>query len=80
MARHLKEKDLLKHSLPSLIVIGPFMVNVETVRKSLSNKRQALANAVIERLAFKLRKQMEEASFPILHDIQYMSTVLGLKL
>lgn len=60
---HLKEKEILEQSLPSLIVIGPFMVNVEAVRKSLSNKRRALANAVIERLALKLRKQTEEASF-----------------
>lgn len=61
--RHLKEKEILEQSLPSLIVIGPFTVNVEAVRKSLSNKRRALANAVIERLALKLRKQTEEASF-----------------
>lgn len=60
--RHLSEKRILERSLPSSIVIGPFMVNVESVRQSLSKKRQDLARVVLERLALKLRKQMEEAS------------------
>ncbi|KAL6464354.1 hypothetical protein MHYP_G00266710 [Metynnis hypsauchen] len=59
--RHLKEKEVLDQSLPSSIVIGPFMVSVEAVRQSLSKKRRALANAVLDRLALKLRKQVEEA-------------------
>ncbi|KAI5607101.1 dynein heavy chain 1, axonemal, partial [Silurus asotus] len=36
--RHLKEKEILERSLPSTIVIGPFMVYVQGVRKSLSKK------------------------------------------
>ncbi|XP_062843095.1 dynein axonemal heavy chain 1 [Trichomycterus rosablanca] len=60
--RHLKEKHILEQSLPSSIVIGPFMVNVETVRQSLLKKRRDLAKTVLDRLALKLRKQMEEAS------------------
>lgn len=75
--RHLKEKVLLEQSLPSIIVIGPFMVNVEFVRKSLSKKRRALANAVIDRLALKLHKQMEEASFTILQHTVYSQFYLG---
>lgn len=67
--RHLKEKEILEQSLPSHIVIGPFVVNVDAVKKSLANKRRALANAVIERLALRLRKQMEEAGFIVLHNI-----------
>ncbi|KAL7843672.1 hypothetical protein AOLI_G00251840 [Acnodon oligacanthus] len=59
--RHLKEKEILDQSLPSSIIIGPFMVSVEAVRQSLSKKRRALANAVLDRLALKLRKQVEEA-------------------
>lgn len=66
VVRHLKEKEILQQSLPSVIVIGPFVVNVGAVRKSLSEKRSALANAVIDRLAVKLRKQMDEASFTVL--------------
>ncbi|MCJ8744212.1 hypothetical protein PDJAM_G00116030 [Pangasius djambal] len=74
--RHLKEKEILEQSLPSVIVIGPFMVNVEAMRKSLSKKRCALANAVIERLALKLRKQMEEASFTACEECKLISRKL----
>ncbi|KAM6980842.1 dynein axonemal heavy chain 1 [Aplochiton taeniatus] len=58
---HLKQKEILDHSLPPSIIIGPFTVSVESVRQNLSKKRKALANAVLDRLAVKLRKQVEEA-------------------
>ncbi|KAF7658906.1 hypothetical protein LDENG_00006200 [Lucifuga dentata] len=58
---HLKEKETLEKSLPSSIVIGPFTVRVEPVRHVLCKKRQALANAVLDRLARKLRKQIDDA-------------------
>ncbi|XP_013988847.1 dynein axonemal heavy chain 1 isoform X2 [Salmo salar] len=61
VVQHLKEKERLDHSFPSSIVIGPFTVSVESVRQSLSKKRRALANAVLDRLALKLRKQVEDA-------------------
>ncbi|XP_040889376.1 dynein heavy chain 1, axonemal [Toxotes jaculatrix] len=59
--QHLKEKEKIEHSLPSSIVIGPFFVRVEAVRQALSNKRKALAKAVLDRLALKLRKQADDA-------------------
>ncbi|XP_030634236.1 dynein heavy chain 1, axonemal [Chanos chanos] len=58
---HLKEKECLDQSLPASIIIGPFLVIVETVRKSLSKKRRGLADAVLDRLALRLRKQVEDA-------------------
>ena len=58
--KHLAEKEILENSLPSMIVIGPFQINTETVRQKLAAKRKALANQVIELLAKKLRKQNEE--------------------
>ncbi|XP_063071051.1 dynein axonemal heavy chain 1 [Engraulis encrasicolus] len=58
---HLKEKEVLDQTLPASIVIGPFLVSVEMVRQTLSKKRRALANAVIEKLATKLGKQVEDA-------------------
>ncbi|XP_042561677.1 dynein axonemal heavy chain 1-like [Clupea harengus] len=58
---HLKEKEVLDHSLPSSIIIGPFLVSVENVRQTLSKKRRALANAVLDRLALKLGKHVEDA-------------------
>ncbi|XP_041945152.1 dynein heavy chain 1, axonemal isoform X2 [Alosa sapidissima] len=58
---HLKEKEVLDQSLPASIIIGPFLVSVEMVRQNLSKKRRALANAVLDRLALKLGKQLEDA-------------------
>ncbi|KAM9362199.1 LOW QUALITY PROTEIN: dynein axonemal heavy chain 1 [Symphorus nematophorus] len=59
--QHLKDKERLENSLPSSIVIGPFIVRVEPVRQALSNKREALAKAVLNHLVVKLRKQVDEA-------------------
>uniref|UniRef100_UPI0037E91524 dynein axonemal heavy chain 1 n=1 Tax=Semicossyphus pulcher TaxID=241346 RepID=UPI0037E91524 len=59
--QHLKDKERIEHSLPSSIVIGPFIVRVEAVRQALSNKRKALANAMLDHLARKLRKQIDDA-------------------
>ncbi|XP_070580015.1 dynein axonemal heavy chain 1-like isoform X2 [Ptychodera flava] len=58
---HLAEKEKLENSIPSSIVIGPFHVNTENVRQGLSKKRKALANALLELLAKKLRKQADDA-------------------
>lgn len=60
--QHLKEKERLEHSLPSSIVIGPFFVRVEAVRQALSKKRKALANALLDHLVLKLRKQVDDVS------------------
>lgn len=60
--QHLKEKDRIENSLPSSIVIGPFIVRVEAVRQALSNKRKALANAMLDNLALKLRKRVDDVS------------------
>ena len=57
--RHLKDKDILENSLPSSIVIGPYWISTEGVKQALAKKRKALANAVIELLAKKLRKQAD---------------------
>ncbi|XP_029991393.1 dynein heavy chain 1, axonemal [Sphaeramia orbicularis] len=59
--QHLQEKEKLEHSLPSSINIGPFTVRVEAVLQDLSNKRKALANSVLNHLAWKLRKQLDDA-------------------
>ncbi|XP_022600673.1 LOW QUALITY PROTEIN: dynein heavy chain 1, axonemal-like [Seriola dumerili] len=59
--QHLKEMEKIQHSLPSCIVIGPFIVRVDTVRQALSSKRKALANAMLRHLALKLRKKVDDA-------------------
>lgn len=61
---HLKQIENLDKSIPSNIVLGPFLVSVEEVRQSLVNKRRALANAVLNRLALRLRQQMQDVSHP----------------
>ena len=58
--KHLAEKEILENSIPSMIVIGPFQINTDTVRQKLAAKRKTLANQVIELLAKKLRKQNDE--------------------
>ncbi|XP_023120862.2 dynein axonemal heavy chain 1-like isoform X2 [Amphiprion ocellaris] len=59
--QHLKEKERIELSLPSSIVIGPFVVHVEAVRLSLSQKRKALADALLDRFVLKLRNQINNA-------------------
>lgn len=60
---HLQEKEILENVIPSNIMIGPFYVNTESVRQGLSKKRKAMANALLELLAKKLRTQAEDVSF-----------------
>lgn len=62
MEKNLKDKEMLECSLPSSIVIGPFMVSVEAVRQALCDKRTALANALLDHLTLKLRHRIDEAS------------------
>lgn len=59
--QHLKEKRIIEQSLPSSLVIGPFHVCVNGVRKSLSEKRKELATALLDHLALKLRIQVDQA-------------------
>lgn len=60
--QHLQEKEKIEQSLPSSIVIGPFIVRVEAVRQALSNKRKALAKSMLHCLAQKLHKQIDDVS------------------
>lgn len=57
---HLKEKDIIEATIPGNIVIGPFWVNTENVKQTLSKKRKNLSNAMLELLARKLRNQADD--------------------
>ncbi|KAL1763252.1 dynein heavy chain 1, axonemal, partial [Sigmodon hispidus] len=57
---HLKEKEILDNSLPSSIIIGPFYINVDNVKQSLSKKRKALATSMLDILAKNLHKEICE--------------------
>ncbi|XP_033612844.1 dynein heavy chain 1, axonemal isoform X2 [Fukomys damarensis] len=56
---HLQEKDVLDNSLPSSIIIGPFYINVDNVKQSLSKKRKILATSVMDILAKNLHKEVD---------------------
>ncbi|XP_030840434.1 dynein heavy chain 1, axonemal isoform X1 [Strongylocentrotus purpuratus] len=58
---HLDRKEFLENTIPSNIMIGPFFISTENVRQALSKKRKAMANALLELLAQKLRTQAEDA-------------------
>ncbi|KAM7063036.1 dynein axonemal heavy chain 1 [Molossus nigricans] len=55
---HLREKEILDSSLPSSIVIGPFYINVDNVKQSLSKKCKALATSMLDILAKNLHKEV----------------------
>lgn len=57
------KKDEIENILPSSIIIGPFLVITENVRQTLSKKYKALAGAMLDSLARKLRKQADDVSF-----------------
>ncbi|XP_029455356.1 dynein heavy chain 1, axonemal [Rhinatrema bivittatum] len=59
---HLLEKERLDNTLPSTIIIGPFMVIIEGVKQNLSRKRKSLATALLELLAKNLRQSVEALS------------------
>ncbi|KAM9758655.1 dynein axonemal heavy chain 1 [Menidia menidia] len=59
--QHLAEREKLEQCLPSSIVIGPFFVRTEAVRQSLIKKRKALANALLDQLAVRQRKEIDKA-------------------
>ncbi|XP_004631750.1 dynein heavy chain 1, axonemal [Octodon degus] len=56
---HLKEKEVLDNSLPSSIIIGPFYINVDNVKQSLSKKRKTLATSMVDILAKSLHKEVD---------------------
>lgn len=57
---HLQEKEILDSSLPSIIIIGPFYVNVNNVKQSLSKKCKALATSMLDILAKNLHKEVDD--------------------
>lgn len=59
---HLKEKEILDNSLPSSIIIGPFYINVDNVKQSLSKKRKALATSMLDILAKNLHSEVDSVS------------------
>lgn len=61
---HLREKEILDRSLPSSTIIGPFYINVDNVKQSLSKKRKALATSMLDILAKNLHKEVDNVRAP----------------
>lgn len=59
---HLREKEILDSSLPSSVIIGPFYINIDNVKQSLSKKCKALATAMLDILAKNLHKEVDNVS------------------
>ncbi|XP_023393798.1 dynein heavy chain 1, axonemal [Pteropus vampyrus] len=57
---HLQEKEILDNSLPSSIIIGPFYINVDNVKQSLSKKRKALATSMLDILGKNLHEEVDD--------------------
>ncbi|XP_067907506.1 dynein axonemal heavy chain 1 [Heterodontus francisci] len=58
--RHLKKKKYIEKTIPSTIIIGPFVISVELLRTTLAKKCNNLAQAVLKMFAKKLQAQVEE--------------------
>lgn len=59
---HLREKEILDSSLPSSVIIGPFYINIDNVKQSLSKKCKALATSMLDILAKNLHKEVDDVS------------------
>lgn len=51
----LRMKANLESTLPSTIIIGPFVINTDVVKQYLVNKRNELAQKLMEQFAVKMR-------------------------
>ncbi|KAF2895248.1 hypothetical protein ILUMI_10928 [Ignelater luminosus] len=56
----LKMKDNLEATLPSNIVIGPFYINTEPLKLFLVNKRQEIANKMLDQFCAIMKNNIED--------------------
>lgn len=73
---HLQEKEILDNSLPSSIIIGPFYINVDNVKQSLSKKRKALATSMLDILAKNLHNEVNNVSAHLPNPSDHSSTCI----
>lgn len=59
---HLREKDILERLIPMNITIGPFYIVTSKIRESLSNKRKALIEALLNYQTRKVKNKAEEVN------------------
>ncbi|XP_065685160.1 dynein axonemal heavy chain 1 isoform X1 [Hydra vulgaris] len=56
---HLQEKDDIENQVPQSIVIGPFMVNIDSVKQFLLKKKKQIANSLLELFTKRVYKNVE---------------------
>ncbi|XP_023309976.1 dynein heavy chain 1, axonemal-like [Anoplophora glabripennis] len=57
---HFRQRDSLEVTLPTTIVIGPFLISIDHLRTYLITKRQELAQKLLDMFAARLRQAMVE--------------------
>lgn len=50
-------------TLPQFITVGPFYINVESVRTAISKKHKEVARALLDFLAKKLRQDADKVLY-----------------
>lgn len=60
---YLSEKENLQNTLPRSIVIGPFHVSTEDVKRNLCKKYKALATSMLDLLAKNLHLLVQNVSY-----------------
>ena len=56
---HLRLKAHIEATFPQYIIIGPFYINVDTVRTGLAKKHKDISQALLDFLAKKLRRDAD---------------------
>ena len=79
----MKQKAVVETTLPQHIVIGPFYINVDSIKNALAKKHKDVATALMDFLAGKLRKDADTVSKGTLTDcntvfVWLMVVLLGL--
>lgn len=62
VALHLRLKANLVSTIPAVIVIGPFIVQVDALRQFLINKRQEIATKLLTEFAIKMKGLLDGVS------------------
>lgn len=62
ISQHSRLKCSLEETLPNVIYIGPFYVQVDHLRLFLINKRQEIVNKLLDLFAARMKKSFEDVS------------------
>ncbi|KAK5644094.1 hypothetical protein RI129_007939 [Pyrocoelia pectoralis] len=72
ISSHLKMKDNLEVTLPTRIVIGPFYINIEPLKTFLMNKKQEIADKLLDQFAATMKSNIEE----VIQEFKFLNSKL----